>query len=423
MPRVSLRRRAIDGIMQNIKKLQVKAMMREAMGEEDTDEDDRLFLQKSLLKKVMANRYLFRSAKNRKNRGLFDLDDTLSYDSKKMNADEFLLSFRMTRDSFFLFLNEMKEKKAFLLTNKKSHQRPISFQLLVYLYRIGLEGSSGGAGRVALFFGIGKGSVFNYVRRCVLALQEIHDEVVYWPDINERMDMRKRLSAYGFRHCVGIIDGTLILLNFRPESFHECYFSRKSVYALNVMIVCDDRKRVIYYTAGWPGSTHDNRVFRNCNLFTNRGEFFSKHEYLLGDSAYSNSAIMVQAFKKDASAGELDQDKEFFNKCLAQVRISSEHCIGMLKGRFQCMKSCNLRLKKSKKEVQELIDLIGSCITMHNLLIKYDEDDIPDSWYDRLYREIDWSMYDEENDEVGNVTAENKDRRKFVFNSLINNYR
>ena len=149
----------------------------------------------------------------------------------------------------------MKGKQAFHLTNKKSHQRPISFQLLVYLYRIGLEGSSGGSGRVALFFGIGKGSVYNYVRRCVIALQEIHDEVVDWPDVNERMDMRKRLSAYGFRHCVGIIDGTLILLNFRPESFHECYFSRKSVYALNMMIVCSDQKRIIYYTAAWPGST------------------------------------------------------------------------------------------------------------------------------------------------------------------------
>ena len=317
----------------------------------------------------------------------------------------------------------MKDKEAFVITSNKCHQRSISFQLLVFLYRIGVEGCSGGSSRVALFFGIGKGSVQNYVRRCVRALHEIKDEVVYWPDINERQEMKNRLTAYGFRHCVGIIDGTLVLLDFRPEAYHECYYSRKSVYALNVMIVCNDQKRVIYYVAGWPGSTHDNRVFRNCNLFTNRGEFFSHHEYLLGDSAYSSSAIMVQSFKKEASAGELEANKEFFNTCLAQVRISSEHCIGMLKGRFRCMKRCNIKLKHSKEEVKEVVDLIGACIIMHNLLIKYDEDDIPDSWYEDMEDGIDWTLYDEELDDIAAVTDENEERRKYVFNSLINNFR
>ena len=69
------------------------------------------------------------------------------------------------------------------------------------------------------------------------------------------------------------------------------------MYALNVMIVCDDRKRIIFYNAGWPGSTHDNRVFRNSKLFYKRGQYFSHHECLLGDSAYSASPVMVQAFK------------------------------------------------------------------------------------------------------------------------------
>ena len=98
---------------------------------------------------------------------------------------------------------------------------------------------------VSPFFGIAKGSVQNYVRRCVRALHEIKEEVVYWPDLHERLDMRNRLAAYGFRYCVGIIDGTLVLLDFRPECYHECYYSRKCVYALNVMIVCDDQRRVI----------------------------------------------------------------------------------------------------------------------------------------------------------------------------------
>ena len=105
---------------------------------------------------------------------------------------------------------------------------------MVYLYRVGREGNGGGSCLVASFFGIGKGSVDNYVRRCVKALKEIKKDVVYWPDEQERKEMRNRLSLKGFWHCVGIIDGTLVQLSFCPEAYHECYFSHKSMYALNV---------------------------------------------------------------------------------------------------------------------------------------------------------------------------------------------
>ena len=254
------------------------------------------------------------------------------------------------------------------------------------------------------------------------ALHEIIDDVVYWPNPHERKQMRKRLAAYGFRYCVGIIDGSLIILDNRPTAYHECYFSRKSFYAMNVMIVCDDQKRITYYNAGWPGSTHDNRVFRNTQLYNNRENFFSHKEYLLGDSAYSHSPIMVQSFKKTTGQANLSRNHKFFNTALAQVRISSEHCIGMLKGRFGCLKRNNIKLKDDPKEVQELVDLIGACVVMHNLLLKYDETDIPSEWYDEMDINIDWTGYDEDEEDIEQVTEQNTDRRQYIYNSLINNY-
>jgi hypothetical protein len=423
MPRKSLRRYAIEAVGRKVKNLQLKERLRDVMDEEDSTEDRILSVEESKLKRMIGSRYLFRRKRNRKVRKKFDLEDCLSEDSQHFNDEEFLNSFRMTRESFMLFLKEMESKKAFKVSSRKARQRPVAFQLLVFLYRVGNEGPAGGEIRICQFFGIGKGSIKNYERRVVSALHEIIDDVVSWPDANERLEMRGRLEAYGFRHCVGIIDGTLVLLDFRPEKFHECYFSRKSNYALNVMIVCDDNKKITYYTAGWPGSTHDNRVFRNCNLFNNRGEYFSKYEYLLGDSAYSASSIMVQSFKKQSAQAQLQPDKEFFNKCLAQTRISSEHCIGILKARFPCIKRMNIKLRHSKKEVEEIVRLIGACITMHNLLLSYDEDEIPSEWYKNLTDNIDWSMYDEEEERIAEVTEENEDRRQYVFNSLINNFK
>jgi len=54
-----------------------------------------------------------------------------------------------------------------------------------------------------------------------------------------------------------------------------------------------------------------------------KAKFLSNKEYLLGDSAFSASSVMVPAFKKGQNAN--------FNKKLAKVRIKSEHCIRLIK--------------------------------------------------------------------------------------------
>jgi hypothetical protein len=153
------------------------------------------------------------------------------------------------------------------------------------------------------------------------------------------------------------------------------------VYGLNVMIVCDNQKRVTIYVARWLGSTHDNRVFQTSSLFLNREELFSFQEYLLGDSVYSTSSVMVQSFKRHAACAVLPADKELFNTYLAKLQIHLEHCICILEGRFDCLKRNYIQIKEGKKEVKGLVELIGSFIVMHNLLINY-KDEIPSEWYD-----------------------------------------
>jgi hypothetical protein len=76
---------------------------------------------------------------------------------------------------------------------------------------------------------------------------------------------------------------------------------------------------------------------------------------------------MVQSFKKFPGEASLPRDQETFNTLLAQVQISSKHCIGILKARFQCLKRNNIKLKQTAKEVKELVGLIGAYIVIHNL--------------------------------------------------------
>jgi len=51
---------------------------------------------------------------------------------------------------------------------------------------------------------------------------------------------------------------------------------------------------------------------------------------LLGDSAFTTSAVMITAFKKGHNSS-LSEEKLFFNTKLAKVGIKSEHCIGLIK--------------------------------------------------------------------------------------------
>jgi len=65
-----------------------------------------------------------------------------------------------------------------------------------------------------------------------------------------------------------------------------------------------------------------------------RDKYFYQREYLLGDLAFSTSAVMIPAFKKGHNSN-LSEEKKYFNTKLAKVHIKSEHCISLLKAQFQ----------------------------------------------------------------------------------------
>lgn len=184
------------------------------------------------------------------------------------------------------------------------------------------------------------------------------------------------------------------------------------------MIICDDKARVIYYNAGWPGSAHDNRVWRNCQIFQRKEAFFSEREYLLGDSAFGNSSVMVPAFKKVRGQVSLSFEQEKFNTSLAKVRIKSEHCIGMLKARFPCLRKMNTFIDGESK-MKRCLDRIACCMVLHNLLINCDED-LPQSFWDEVNQQIDWEVANEEDeDPLPIADGDECNRRSQVFNYII----
>jgi DDE superfamily endonuclease len=107
---------------------------------------------------------------------------------------------------------------------------------------------------------------------------------------------------------------------------------------------------------------------------------FDPQQYIVGDSAFENDWFMVSAFKKLANSF-LTEDQELFNTKLSRLRIISEHCIGMLKGRFPWLRQIRLLITEDKRSIVRILCLIDASVILHNMLIDFGEDNI-DAWID-----------------------------------------
>jgi len=117
------------------------------------------------------------------------------------------------------------------------------------------------------------------------------------------------------------------------------------------MIICDYNKKIRYYLAGYPGSCHDNFVYINTGFARKPQDYFLLIEHDMGDSAFANSPHMVSSFRK-AKGELLEPDNEAFNTKLAKLRIRSEHCIGILKGRFPWLRSIQMKVTDDPKSMR-----------------------------------------------------------------------
>jgi DDE superfamily endonuclease len=410
MPRKSKRRAVIAWLS---KKLRIR-LLHKTIRLYDGDDDDSLEDCKDLvlarcLRNAESSRYLHRSGKYRKSPAEERFATDLNHTNKKqeedkdgdlnssseedlpwLNDEEFLQKFRMSRKSFEIILNMIKDHPIFESKTKK--MAPPEHQLMVFLKYIGTEGSGASNANQRNTFGVGYGTAALYRRRVTTALLSLRDQYVRWPNAEERREISKAIQKeYDFPHCVGIADGTLTPLAFEPETIDAPdYSGRKYGYSLTAMVVCDHTRRIRHYLAGFPGSAHDNRVFKATKLATDPFIHFEPMQYIIGDSAFENDWFMVSAFKKPRDQS-IPRSHEQFNEKLARLRIVSEHCIGLLKGRFPWLRSIRLKITEDKESLKQILELFDATVIVHNILIEIGEKDRQE-WID----EDDFSDIDDE---------------------------
>ena len=306
--------------------------------------------------KLVNNRYLEPRGKNRvyKGRSVFmrHLHDKVG-EKEYMNEKEFLRTYRMNRRNFNKMVDELKDHHNFINCKKtaKENKEKLEEHLLHFLNFVGTFGDGASNDKSRFKYEKGVGTYENYRNRIIDAIiDNMKDKYYYSPNKEERKDIAHEIyQKYGFPNCLGFIDGTLFPLFFKPRRA-DCgdYFGRKLGYALSVLVICDHNLCIRYFNAGWPGSTYNDRIWRNSELYKNKEKYFTLIEYLLEDSAYTNKNFLLAAFTNVAGQS-LSDNKTFFNDKMKPARVRAEHCIGLLKNCFQFLKSLHFVLDEKKK--------------------------------------------------------------------------
>jgi hypothetical protein len=296
---------------------------------------------------------------------------------ESMSEEGFRQEFRMSRKNFWDLESLISKDNVFKASTKP--MAPAHVQLLVTLSQLGFSGNGVSKGKVSRWHSLGYGTVTLYFRRIISSIHSLRNQIISWPNNAQRHEISKSFEEKsGFRNCIGLIDGTLFPLYCKPLKDGEAYYTRKGNYAINGMVVCNHRKQITYLNIGWPGSTHDARVFKNSMLFLKQKQYFNSFQYLLADSAYPPETFVVPTYKKP-NGGTMSSENERFNLYHANTRIGIEHCIGMLKGRFQSLKELRYNLRE-EKDMHMLILHIEACAIIHNLCIN----DFDNKWMEDI---------------------------------------
>ena len=127
----------------------------------------------------------------------------------------------------------------------------------------------------------------------------------------------------------------------------QSFWSRKQSYSINALMLCNE-KRILAIDADYPGSTHDNRIYRNSEIKL----FVESSQYkCAGDSAFQLSKKMVTPYPSNQIVQRRGY-KAAFNHAHSQVRtVMSENIFRRLVRLFPTLKTMTSPFTVSRKTI------------------------------------------------------------------------
>nr|XP_023017934.1 protein ALP1-like [Leptinotarsa decemlineata] len=180
-------------------------------------------------------------------------------------------------------------------------------------------------------------------------------------------DAQKFYRISRFPRVIDAIDCTLVRIDYVGGSVAEIFRSRKNFLALNVQTVSDANLRIKNIVARWPGSAHDETIFKNSIL---KNEF-ERDEYepyiLIRDSGYHLEPYLTTKLRRVMMNAE-----NLYNESIIRTRNVVERQYGVWKKQFPVL-SVGMRLK-----LNTIIAVIIATAVLHNMAIDWSDEPLPE---------------------------------------------
>lgn len=363
-----------------------------------TNEEDELQFLLEMKSSLLATRYISPRIPRQRN----SETDTAIWNS---SPDEFKQTARMTRDTFERLVDVLSWNPIFS-NNSTNPQKPVWLQALVALERLGSHGNGVSVGKVARNYKVSAGTVCNYTERVIEAILAVKDRFIGWPNASERRYISQEFkNTFGFPGVVGVIDGTKVKIEQKPADQGETYCDRNHQYTINVQLVCNLQKEILFVQSGWPGSTHDQTAFSHTDLYRHPHWAFSEGEYLLGDSGYALSSRLLTPYRRPTAN---HPDNTFFNQRISSARVCIEHVNGILKNRFSCLRGLRTQIV-NESDVRKANDWIEACCVLHNFTYR-----LEDTWLEQTEPEETGSQQSTMNDSVTGEQLRNRIKQQLL---------
>lgn len=257
------------------------------------------------------------------------------------------------------FLTETGERRGGALSSEQ--------KMKIFLRYVADPGFQSG---IAEEMGIHQTTVSKTVNSVSKKIMEKADLWIKFPSSTHDITVAKNewLQKCKFPSAIGVIDCTHVRIP-KPVRFGDEYINRKGFASINVQATCNAKEQFTSVEASWPGSVHDNRIWRNSSVRKVLSEY--KNTVLLGDEGYGLEPWLMTPFRNPT-----EDSFKSFNNLLKKERVVIERCFGQLKSRFPVLQyMCRVALLN-------VSTIIGCCFILHNVAKHLQDEDFEDTAQD-----------------------------------------
>jgi hypothetical protein len=215
---------------------------------------------------------------------------------------------------------------------------------------------------VAEIFDVSKSTAYSTILRTCKLFYRFRNDFIFWPSRHELSEIEREFGLRSpYPGIIGAIDGTHVKISGQVDN---SYIDRNHNYSLHIQLICDAKRVFTDVFCGFPGSVHDQRVFRNSPVYqflVSENSNLSQEQHLIGDSAYKLEKFIMTPFRHN---NRLNASEREYNFRHSSARMVIENAIGQLKGKWRRLKFLEIQNIDNAK-----LFIIAACC-LHNFLIR-----------------------------------------------------